>query len=418
MDRRLVPLSLLLLSLPLAAAAQQQQHEQHEKEEADSSEHPRSGTSLEPRSAPLPGWQGSVRGWRLMFHGSVFLVETHQSGPQGRDKFFSTNWMMLSVDGPVGRGRLALRTMLSLEPATITRRHYPLLFQTGETAFGAPLINGQHPHEFVMELAAQYTHPLSESLRLVFYGGPVGDPALGPVAFPHRTSAAELPEAPLSHHLQDSTHIAASVFTLGLAHRWFQLEASSFHGREPDEERWGIELGMPDSLAARLTLRPGSNWALQVSHGRLNEPEAAERGDIDRTTASLAYHRPFPTGHWATTLVWGRNHKRPARGNLNSYLLESSLRFLDRNYLFGRWENVDREGLFLTGDPESEPVTRVTALTLGLARDLLTPDSFRLALGFDLSFYAIPAVLHPIYSSHPVGARFFLRLRLGHTAEH
>lgn len=411
-------LALLILSMSTSVSANQHEGQrptanEKTRESESSPEHAASGTSVEPRSAPRSMWHWSASRWRLMFHANAFLVGTQQSGPQGRDKLFGINWMMFSLDRELGRGNLAVRTMLSFEPATITRRRYPLLFQTGETAFGAPLINGQHPHDFVMELAARYSVPLGEHTRLVLYGGPVGDPALGPVAFPHRTSAAEIPEAPLSHHLQDSTHIAGSVFTVGLTHRWWRLEGSTFHGQEPDETRWDFDLGAPDSWSARLTLRPGSNWVVQVSHGHLNEPEEHEEGDIDRTTASFAYNRPLARGNWATTLIWGRNHKRSSGGNLNGYLMETSLQFFDRNYFFGRIENMDREGLLLTGDPEAEPVKRVAAFTVGAARDIWVEKPFRLALGFDVSFYRVPPILQTLYGSHPVGARLFLRLRLG-----
>ncbi|MGH9862630.1 MAG: hypothetical protein ACRD35_04325 [Candidatus Acidiferrales bacterium] len=400
-----------------ASVAAQHQHEMPPAEKSQPAmEHGASGTSLEPRSTPHAMLEWRVNSWSLLLHGSAFLIGTQQSGRQGADKVFSANWVMLSLARPAGKGYFTLRTMLSLEPATVTGRRYPLLFQTGETAFGQPLINGQHPHDFLMEVAAQYSLPLGEHTTLLFYAAPIGDPALGPVAFPHRTSAAEIPEAPLSHHLQDSTHIAASVFTVGLDRRWWRLEASTFHGREPNEFRWQPDLGAPDSFAARLTLRPADNWAVEVSHGRLNEPEELEAGDTDRTTAALTYNRPLTRGNWAASLIWGRNHQRPGGLVLNGFLAESSLRFRDRNYLFTRLENVDREGLFLTGTPEAEPLERVAAFTGGAARDLLVRDAFRLAAGFDLSFYKIPAVLEPLYGQHPVGARFFLRFRLGKSA--
>jgi len=407
----------ILFLLPSVAAGQHEEHkppgDKNPEESEAAPEYAASGTSLEPRSAPHSMYHWRAGDWRLMLHANAFLVETQQSGPQGRDKLFGVNWMMVSLGRSLGPGNLDLRTMLSLEPASITNRRYPLLFQTGETAFGAPLINGQHPHEFVMELAGQYSLPLGENTTLLLYGGPVGEPALGPVAFPHRTSAAEIPEAPLGHHLQDSTHIATSVMTVGLAGRWWRVEASTFHGQEPDEQRWNVDLDAPDSWSARLTLRPGTNWVVQASHGHLNEPEELEEGDIDRTTASLAYNRPFPRGNWATTVVWGRNHKRATGGELNGYLLETSVQFRERNYVFARLENLDREGLFLTGSPENEPVTRVAALTFGAARDLLERHGFRLALGFNVSVYQIPDGLELIYGAQPVGVRLFLRLRLG-----
>ena len=125
----------------------------------------------------------------------------------------------------------------------MTGRRYPLLFQQGETAYGMPIVDGQHPHDFVMELAALYDWKLGEQTLLSFYGAPVGDPAIGPTAFPHRASAAENPVAALGHHQEDSTHIAYDVVTVGLTDGIVRVEGSGFHGREPNEHRWEISAG-------------------------------------------------------------------------------------------------------------------------------------------------------------------------------
>ena len=167
--------------------------------------------------------------------------------------------------------------MLSLEPATITRREYPLLFQQGETAYGNPIADGQHPHNFFMELAAIYDLRLSRNGLLSFYLAPVGDPAIGPVAYPHRASAAEDPLATLGHHQEDSTHVAADVVTVGVTYRIVRIEASGFHGREPGENRWDINQGAIDSWSTRLTLHPGRNWSGQFSYGASRVPKRSSR---------------------------------------------------------------------------------------------------------------------------------------------
>jgi hypothetical protein len=181
----------------------------------------------------------SMKGkWMLMLHGQAFLNMLQQSGSRGSDKVFSTNWFMTMAQHTWGPGTFSLRTMLSFEPATVTKREYPELFQQGETAFGKPIVDGQHPHDFIMELAALYDVRLGENNLLSFYFAPMGDPAIGPLAYPHRASASEDPMAPLGHHLQDSTHIANDVVTAGLTYKIVRFEASGFHGREPDEFRW------------------------------------------------------------------------------------------------------------------------------------------------------------------------------------
>ncbi|HJX83723.1 MAG TPA: hypothetical protein VJ723_05215, partial [Candidatus Angelobacter sp.] len=224
-----------------------------------------SGTSVEPNSTEAPMLMIMKNDWMLMLHGQVFLNAIQQSGPRGADKIFSTNWFMFMAQRQWGPGQLTLRAMLSLEPATVTGRYYPELFQQGETAFGRPLNDGQHPHDFFMELSALYDVKLGEHALLSLYAAPVGDPAMGPVAYAHRASASEDPIAPLGHHLQDSTHIADDVVTVGLAYKSTRIEASGFHGREPDEFRWNIDSGRIDSWSTRLTIQPKQNWTAQYS---------------------------------------------------------------------------------------------------------------------------------------------------------
>jgi len=377
-----------------------------------------SGTSLNPSSSPMEdAFHRRAGQWSFMLHGLAFISEIQQSGPRGGDKFFSTNWAMGSAQRPLGRGTIQFRSMLSLEPATITQRRYPLLFQTGETAFGRPIIDGQHPHDLFMELSVQYARPLGETTGLTFYFAPVGDPALGPVAFPHRVSAMEIPQAPLSHHWQDSTHIANSVVTAGITRGMFRLEASGFHGQEPRENRWNIDHGAIDSWSARLSVSPSANWTGQVSAGRLNEPEELEQTDIVRSTASITYNRPLAAGNWATSLIWGRNHKTFNQSNTNSYLLESVLRFLNRNYLAGRVELVDKDELFAHAEhgehhPLENRVFRIAAYTLGYTRDVPLIPYLQTGIGANFTLYDAPDALRPSYGNRPAAFIAYLRFRL------
>ena len=236
--------------------------------------HASSGTSAEPNSTPTPMVMTMAGSWSLMFHANAFLADTQQTSVRGGDKFYSTNWFMPMTERKWGPGQLTLRAMLSLEPATITGERYPLLFQQGETAYGKPIADGQHPHDFFMELAALYDLRLGKKNLLSFYVAPQGDPAIGPTAYPHRASASENPVGTLGHHQEDSTHIASNVVTVGLTRGIVRVEASGFHGREPDEFRWNIDGGGIDSWAMRLTVQPGQNWSAQYSYARLSRPEA------------------------------------------------------------------------------------------------------------------------------------------------
>jgi hypothetical protein len=268
--------------------------------------HTTSGTSAEPVSTPAPMLMTRKGRWMLMFHANVFVLDQQQSSPRGADRFFSTNWFMPMAQRKLGPGVLTTRVMVSLEPATVEDRRYPLLFQQGETAFGVPIADGQHPHDFIMEVGALYDLKLSEKSLLSFYFAPVGDPAIGPTAYAHRASAFEDPVAPLGHHQEDSTHIADDVVTVGLTYSMARIEASGFHGREPDEFRWNIDQGKIDSWSTRLTIEPGKNWSGQYSYARLKSPEALFPGeDQERMTASVMYNRPFHEGNWASTILWG-----------------------------------------------------------------------------------------------------------------
>jgi hypothetical protein len=353
-----------------------------------------------------------------MFHGEGFLADIQQSSLRGGDKLFSTNWVMPMAQRKLGNGTLTIRAMLSFEPATISKRRYPELFQQGETAFGLPIVDGQHPHNFFMELAAMYDCKIGEQTLLSLYAAPVGDPALGPSAYPHRASAAEDPIAPVGHHLQDSTHVADDVITFGVTYRKARLEASGFHGREPGEDRWDVDQGKIDSWSTRVTVNPAENWSFQYSIGQLHSPEALfPSEDIRRMTASLMYNLPIREGNWASMILWGRNQSL-ADGNVgNGYLLESTLQFLHRNFAWTRIENVDRTNELLIGENPLPPgfteryFTRVQAYTVGYNREIGHIPHLSTAIGGQIMWYGVPDVLKPIYDSHPLGGVVFLKLR-------
>lgn len=436
---------------------QEQVHQHHEQRDAMAAMRPgnsggwyASGTSQMPRATPLYMLHGRAGSWDLMLSGVVFSVWTNQTGPRGRDKVFAPNWFMPMASRRIGRGLLTARSMFTLEPVTITNKRYPLIFQTGELANNIPIINGQHPHDFFMELGVSYQHPLGEQVTLNFFAGPRGEPTLGPPAFPHRMSASENPIAVISHHYQDSTHISSSVVSAGLTLGRVTIEASGFHGREPDEHRWGMEQGAIDSFAARATVTPTSRWAAQFSMGRVNNREETHPDrDSLRTSASLSYTRPVSGGHWASTLVWGRNHDlehtqqpqqlvnlagRPKSGRLyhivtvptrvpgyiyNSFLAESTILLRRKNWIWGRAENTDRDSYLLYEEApfvrltEEQRYTRVQSYTVGYEREIPSPLPWLSAgLGGQIMIFGVPDNLRPIYGDRPIGAQFFLRFRL------
>jgi hypothetical protein len=379
--------------------------------------HATSGTSAEPNSTPAPMLMKTAGGWMLMFHANVFLVEQQQTSSRGGDKFFSTNWFMPMAQRQLGPGELTLRAMLSLEPATVTGRQYPLLFQQGETAYGKPIVDGQHPHDFFMELALLYDWHVTEKTLLSLYVAPVGDPALGPTAYPHRASAAEDPLAALGHHQEDSTHISDDVITMGLASGILRIEASGFHGREPNEHRWEIQQGTIDSWSTRLTVQPGKNWSGQYSFGQLHSLEALyPTENQQRMTASVMYNKPLKAGNWASTALWGRT-KSSDGAIFNSYLLESTLQFAQRNFVWTRIESAERSNELLLGENPlppnfmETPIGQVQAYTFGYDREFGRLAHVAAALGAQVTAYGVPSALRPGYGSDPVGVAVFFRLR-------
>ena len=380
--------------------------------------HADSGTSAQPNSTPIPMLMWMKGGWRFMLHANAFIVDTQQSSPRGGDKLFSANWFMTMAQHQWGPGELTLRAMLSLEPATITSERYPLLFQQGETAYGLPIADGQHPHDLFMELAVIYDLPLGENRLLTLYAAPEGDPAIGPTAFPHRASAFENPLASLGHHQEDSTHIANDVITAGVTDGMVRLEASGFHGREPDEHRWNIDQGRVDSWATRLTLQPGQNWSGQFSYAKIASPEALNPAeDQARTTASIMYNKPFTGGNWASSAIWGRTRSIPDSHKENSYLFESTVNFDRVNYAWTRLENAGRTTELLIGEHlpprgfAEEPLTQVQAYTFGYDREIPLLPHVSSAIGAQVTAYGVGRPLQPIYGTDPLGVAIFLRLR-------
>jgi len=378
------------------------------------SAHVSSGTGWQPAAIVPHVWMKTFHRWDLMAHGVVFVDYNQQGGPRGAGKAESVNWAMLMQSHVFAGGTILFREMLSAESLTAPHPGFPELFQTGETYHGEPLVDHQHPHNVFSELALDYTHSIGDRVSWLFYGAAAGEPALGPVAYVHRASADELPMAPLSHHLQDSTHISFGVLTTGLVVSRLKVEASAFNGREPDERRYAIEFAPLDSWSARLSVAPSRNWTAQYSYGRLEHPEALEAGSQLRQTASVEYVRPLVgklNGSWATSLIWGRVHKVADDHNLNGYVLESTLNFFARNYAFARLELVDKDELF----PENPlaPSYRIGAYTFGGARDLVQSRLWQLALGADLTFYSKPASLNSFYGADPVSFQIFLRVRPG-----
>ena len=369
-----------------------------------------SGTAWQPDSSEHSGLMTMSGDWTLMAHGVANLVYDHQSGPRGDDKAFASGMLMGMARRPLGNGTVQFRAMLSPDPL-MGKRGYPLLLASGETANGVDhLIDRQHPHDFFMELSASVSQNIGEMGSVFLYGGLPGEPAFGPPAFMHRESIMDSPEAPISHHWLDSTHISFGVLTGGVVLDRVKLEVSRFNAREPDQHRWDIETGRLDSTAVRLSWNPTRTLSLQGSWGNFEEPEQLEPGvDQKRLSASALWADEIAPG-WklAGTLAWGR--KTIEHHDDDAFVAEASLKHGGWT-VFGRGEITEnRELLDLD---EHGPAFTVGKVSVGAVRDFRVAEHVSLGAGGLVALNFVPDGLADTYGGHnPVGAMGFVRLKL------
>jgi hypothetical protein len=376
-----------------------------------------SGTTWIPDEVTLPSRHIMLDGWRLMLHGFLFGQYDRQFGPRGSDQLGSLNWAMLMADHALAGGRIQLRTMLSLDPATVGRCGYPLLLQSGEMCHDRPLVDRQHPHDFWMELGALYERAVTSSLGVSVYAAPAGEPALSPVAFMHRPSAMDDPTAPLGHHWQDATHITFGVLTLGLFTKRLKLEGSIFNGREPDEHRWNFDPIRFDSYSGRVTFNPTASWSFTAGYGYLEDPEREHPGErLHRIGLSALYGQGLGAqGQWSAALVYGRN-AHAGESSSSSVLAEAEAILDRRNTLFGRAELVQKRGENLAlSDVDPERRFNVGMVGVGYIREIARGYGATLGLGVRGNIGFVPSALQSAYGSRtPAGAMVFVRLRSIH----
>jgi hypothetical protein len=376
-----------------------------------------SGTSWQPDTSPHEGVHAALGDWMVMWHALLNGVYDNQGGARGDQKAFASGMVMGMAQRQLGDGTLGFRAMVSPDPF-MGARGYPLLFAAGETADGRTLlVDRQHPHDLFMELAGSYSYNVSANSSIYIYAGLPGEPALGPPAFMHRTSGMDNPEAPISHHWLDSTHITFGVVTLGAVVDNWKIEGSAFRGREPDQHRFDIEAPRLDSVSARLTWNPIRELSAQVSWGRIHSPEQLEpEVDEDRITASLIYTQPFGDNNlWSSTLAWGRKITRPG-DTFDAFLVESALILQKRYTLFLRAERIDTHEL-LHDLPDVDPVLAharfpVFKLSVGGIYDIPVADHVKFGIGALVSKYGVPDGLTPFYGSDPTSYMVFLRLKV------
>jgi hypothetical protein len=369
-----------------------------------------SGTAWQPDASQHMGLMKMSGGWMLMGHGVVNAVYDHQSGRRGDDKAFVSGMLMGMASHKLGNGRVQFKAMLSPDPL-MGKRGYPLLLASGETANGVDrLIDRQHPHDLFMELSASVSQNIGASGSVFLYGGLPGEPAFGPPAFMHRESIMDSPEAPITHHWLDSTHISFGVLTAGVVLDRVKVEVSRFNAREPDQHRWDIETGPLDSTSVRLSWNPTRTLALQGSWGHFEDPEQLEPGvDQKRWSASALYANDVAPGwHLASTLAWGR--KTVEHHDDDAIAAEASLKH-EGWTVFGRGEITENRELLAID--EHGPAFTVGKVSIGAVRDFRIADHFSLGAGGLFALNFVPRSIAPLYGgNHPVGAMGFVRLKL------
>ncbi len=373
-----------------------------------------SGTAWLPDDSPMRGAHYRGGGWDLMLHGNLFVGYDHQAGDAGDSELVSQNWLMGMAGHPLAGGMFEARTMLSLEPLTLGDNGYPLLLQTGETLDGMPLVDRQHPHDLFMELAGRYEREVTGGVALQLYAALAGEPAVGPVAFPHRPSAMSDPLAPLGHHWIDSTHISFGVLTAGVFTRHAKLEGSWFNGREPDEQRYDLDLRAPDSYATRLSVNPSRAWSLQASYAFLESPETLEpEVSVQRFTASATHaaaigkHR-----YWTSTAAVGVNS--PSEGPATpAVLAESALDLGHLGVTFVRAEYLVKTGHdFDFPEPMSHVELPIAALSLGHVHPIAEVAGTETALGIRGSVAYVPDELEARYGNRaPLGVMGYVQIQ-------
>lgn len=377
-----------------------------------------SGTAWSPDNNPMYMIMAHTQKGMWMFHGSIFLRNNNQQFTEktsrGDAQFDAPNWFMAMYNRPTGKkGLFNFTAMFSLDPFTVGLNGYPLLFQSGESYKGKPLVDRQHPHDLFSALSISYTQRLSKKVDVFGYFGYPGEPPISAPTFMHRVIALNNPDAPLGHHWQDATHITFGVAALGLRVDKFKLELSSFTGREPDEERYDFDKMKFDSYAYRLSFNPNKAWALQFSQAYIKSPEALHpEENIWRYTASALYASPVTMDgkYFASSVVWGMNDIG-ANQKEHSLLIEGTQQ-LPKQAIYGRYEFVQKSAEELNLENGfKEKTFNIHKITLGTNRRLFYAGPIELLAGLQASLNVPPNSLQNVYGNTPVSGQVYLQIR-------
>ena len=382
-----------------------------------------SGTAWVPKSTQMFGWMRMGARDMQMTHGAIFPRYVSAGSQRGSRRADAPNWLMFMGTHALGeRAQFGYTAMLSADTLTENQTGYPLLFQTGESAYGMQLHDRQHPHDLFSELAVTYSTRLGAASSAYVYLGYPGEPALGPTAFMHRRIAYDMPDSTIGHHWQDASHIQFGVATLGFAPAAnVKIEASTFTGREPNEVRTNFDRIHLDSYSTRLSWNPNDNVSTEVSYAFIKSPEALDPlTNQHRLVGSLLYNKPLGVDrNLYAGFVVGQNIESGG-GRTSSYLAEADYQ-MGANTAYARLEAGTRTARDLV-IPNVDPATvySVGAYTFGGVHDLTrNPAALNVGLGAQFTLGSKAAGLDALYGSGtPLGYEVFLRIRppdLAHT---
>lgn len=350
----------------------------------------------------------------LSAQANLYATYSDAGGPRGGRWFAAPGWAMLAAaTSPTPRDQLALELMATAERWTFPAHGYPELLQAGEARDdGSTYIDAQHPHSSpVMGLVFAWNHAFDGDRALRLSLAPRGASTDGPVAFMHRPSARDNPDAPLGHHIgQDVGHISSSV----LAARWnsgpLALEASAFSGAEPRPTNSDLPLARPDSWAVRVLVRGGAS-AWHASYARVLQADEAYPGSsrLERWSGSWSGQARIGSATLDHALVLGAVRRDGPAPVQRSLLQEGTLA---RGALDGWWrlEALERDpaelGLAGTGTHWAQ------ALTLGATRWAWRTPAWQLGVGASLTVDHVPAAWATAYGSGwPLTGRLIVQLR-------
>lgn len=368
----------------------------------------------------LPALVPPDRGLRLdgmkakwLFWGYMEPVFDKQGGCFDKHKVYANNEFLTLAQVGSHCDTLNFRSIFSVEPGTIGKCGYPLLFSTGYTANGiTELLNAYPPLDFVTELSGSYVHQW-QNVRLYGYFGLPGAPVLNLLP-QQRIAEFFMPTGSITHRYMTSTDIVYGVGSAGLDIYGICLEGSLFTGKSQDERYWKVKKPHFDSFGVRLSYCYEDAFSFQVSYGHIKDTDPVELCVKNkRFLVSAAYNVVTDTSLWNTTIAYAHNHYCPGE-SLHSALFESCYILCDRHIVFGRYEytQTDAPLAYKAREDVADMFYKVQKIGLGYRYQFQPIMHALWSLGVSGDVSLVPSNLKQVYGNHPFSWYLFLRVDL------